>query len=1104
MDAEEIFTVAIEEHSPSQWGEYVRRVCGDDRALFARVTSLLAAHCESHPLIDGWGLFNSQTLRVLERPGDTIGPYRLLEEIGEGGFGVIYLAQQFEPMQRKVALKVLKPGLDSRPVIARFEAERQALALMEHPGIASVFDGGLTPSGRPFFVMELVRGLAITDYCDQRKLSLPRRLKLLVNVCHAVHHAHLKGVIHRDLKPSNVMITECDGKAIAKVIDFGIAKAIGQVRLTDKSLHTNFSQFIGTPAYMSPEQAALSAVDVDVRSDVYALGILLYELVTGTPPVDVSVLQDSDYDTIRRTIREVIPRRPSAQIGTLQVDALQTLSENCQSEPNMFRKQIRPELDWIVMKALEKDRARRYQSASAFADDLEAFLAHDKVAACPPSYWYLTTKLAQKHRIALITSSLVFATLLFGFAMSLWQATKAWDAHRLEQQARQEVVRQKAELRQELYASDMASAWRAWNDGEIARAKSLLNRYVQSPQEEDLRDFSWRFLNSRCSYAPKILGTHDSPILTAELSLDGHLIASSDRGGTVRIWNLITRKRERSWNYSNKEVTALAFAPDGKLLATAGQDTVIHLWSVADGTEVASLRGHTRTVTSLSWSPDGSRLASGSRDQSIRIWQVPGCIEEICLGGQADVVRCVVWLPDGARLAAAIGPSVCTWQTDHWKPNGELTSHQQGVLSLAVSRHGRYLASGGYDDEIALCDPYAHRELFRLPVVTGIWSLSFSSDERQLLAGLRYGGPSVWELGQSAPRLTAIRVGMERSGVQRAALLTPDDTLLVTATEDERQIRLADASEILGHSHVAFPEDCLTVNLPTDTAICAAPDGPIVVRAYSSGQRIATLHGHSTQVLQATVSPSGHWMASISESSEVLVWNLHSHQLHHRLVIPASDVPSGTQFVFSPDEKLLGVGTQSGAVRIWHVSDGRIWRDVLAASEGVARIAFAPDGNRIATSLSGQGGTIWDLNRGIKLASFGRTLEFWDICFSPNHNELFAAAGVDGAIVCQAPSGLVSARLSIHLSRVSRLAVSPDGLTLATLATDNVLRLWHVPTGRELYAPLNHSQDLVWVQFASPMKILVGARRHGDSRLGVFALSADSVRSALEGSRDAN
>jgi tetratricopeptide (TPR) repeat protein len=367
---------------------------------------------------------------VIEQPGDRIGRYKLLEQIGEGGYGVVYMAEQAEPIRRRVALKVVKLGMDTTQVIARFEAERQALALMDHPSIAKVLDAGATETGRPFFVMELVRGIKITDYCDQHNLPTGERLGLFMQVCQAVQHAHQKGVIHRDLKPSNVLVTELDGKPIPKVIDFGIAKATGQQTLTEKTVFTAFRQFIGTLAYMSPEQAGLSGADVDTRSDIYSLGVLLYELLTGRVPFGKKDLAQAGVDQACQVIREKEPLKPSTRLNALSVEDLTTVAKRQRTEPPRLVQLVRGDLDWIVMKCLEKDRNRRYESAHSLGADVLRHLRLEPVLARPPSRAYRLGKLVRRNRLVCFSAVAVFLALALGAVVSTWQAVRARRAER--------------------------------------------------------------------------------------------------------------------------------------------------------------------------------------------------------------------------------------------------------------------------------------------------------------------------------------------------------------------------------------------------------------------------------------------------------------------------------------------------------------------------------------------------------------------------------------------------------------------------------------------------------------------------------------------------
>ncbi|QDS90193.1 Serine/threonine-protein kinase PknB [Rosistilla ulvae] len=469
-----IFLQAIDEESIEDRAAYLQSACGGDLQLLASVEALLAAHDQPAKLLDqpiggGQGIAATMTPPIaepIEHIGLQIDAYRLMEQIGEGGFGLVFVAQQDEPVARKVALKIVKPGSGSKEVIARFEAERQAVAMMNHPNIAQVFDAGVTADHRPYFVMELVRGLPITEFCDNHQLTVRERLTLLVDVCSAVHHAHQKGVIHRDIKPSNVMVTLHDAKPVAKVIDFGVAKAIGQT-LTDKTIYTRFFSMIGTPLYMSPEQAEMSGLDIDTRSDIYSLGVLMYEMLVGATPFDRERMDSAGYDELRRIIREEDPPKPSKRLSTLN-DALSTVATTRRLQPIRLAATIRGDLDWIVMKALEKDRTRRYESAAALAADIKRYLNSEPIEARPPSRTYQFRKFARRHRAALVTVLLVGVTMLIGSAVSLWQMTAAIDQRNQKEAALREATAAKAEIEQ--FAENITRA-----NSLIASAQSHVN-----------------------------------------------------------------------------------------------------------------------------------------------------------------------------------------------------------------------------------------------------------------------------------------------------------------------------------------------------------------------------------------------------------------------------------------------------------------------------------------------------------------------------------------------------------------------------------------------------------------------------------------------------
>jgi serine/threonine protein kinase/tetratricopeptide (TPR) repeat protein len=421
---------------------YLQQACEGDLELLERIRTLLDANSKETEFLAAAST-EIISAQPSEKPGDRIGSYKLLQVIGEGGCGVVYMAEQDEPIRRRVALKIIKLGMDTKQVIARFEAERQALALMDHPNIAKVHDAGATATGRPYFVMELVRGVKITDYCDQKKLPTRQRLELFIQVCQAVQHAHQKGIIHRDLKPSNILVSVNDGVAVVKVIDFGIAKATTGERLTDKTLFTAFEQFIGTPAYMSPEQAEITNVDIDTRSDIYSLGVLLYELLTSQTPFDAKELLRVGLEEMRRTLREQEPARPSTRLSTLGAEELSTAATRRGLDAPKLVSLLQGDLDWIVMKCLEKDRTRRYETANGLAVDIQRHLGNEPVMARPPSTVYRLQKLARRNKLAVGAGALIAAALALGLGISSWSLIR-------ERQAHQEAVgqRHKAEMKE--------------------------------------------------------------------------------------------------------------------------------------------------------------------------------------------------------------------------------------------------------------------------------------------------------------------------------------------------------------------------------------------------------------------------------------------------------------------------------------------------------------------------------------------------------------------------------------------------------------------------------------------------------------------------------
>ena len=727
-----------------------------------------------------------------EKPGDRIGRYKLLQQIGEGGCGVVYMAEQEEPVRRRVALKVIKLGMDTRQVIARFEAERQALAMMDHPNIAKVLDAGATDAGRPYFVMELVRGIKITDYCDQQRLSTRQRLELFVQVCQAVQHAHQKGIIHRDLKPSNILVTEQDGKAVPKVIDFGIAKATTSAPLTDKTLFTAFDQFIGTPAYMSPEQAGLGGLDIDTRSDVYSLGVLLYELLTGSQPFDSAALRRSAIDEILRIIREQEPPRPSASLTTLTEQELTLVAQRHQSEPAKFSNLLRGDLDWIVMKTLEKDRKRRYETANGLAVDIQRHLKNEPVVARPPSALYRFQKLVRRHKLVFAAASAVLATLVVGLSFSTWSFFREQQAHRHADEQSQRARAAEKDVREQLWKSQLTQAEAGrWSHragrrfeslqllkkaAEYSPSSALRNEAIACLALTDLR-VSKRLTNDLAGSAMSAFGGSFERCAIGDehgnvsvrdvqsghelMSLPGigspviEFLFSSDNQLLAVIYGLygINKHALQVWDLASQQVIALepavtncrtlGFSSDGSKLVLAefakvvgGIPEPILLYDLKSGSQIKSF-----PTASLPWglvlSPTGLKLAISSADDTNVIVNV--IVRDVTTGQviwslpHPNEVRSVAWNAEGSLLATACADgSIYLWDMASGKLARTLSRHQSAATHINFNHHGNLLASTGWDGRLRLWNVLTGDEICNWPFEQEQYHVEFSSDDHWL------------------------------------------------------------------------------------------------------------------------------------------------------------------------------------------------------------------------------------------------------------------------------------------------------------------------------------------------------------------------------------
>jgi len=1094
VDDLDIFSAALELGTPEEREKYVDEACVDNPALRERVEALLRSSAKvSHfmeaplPRIEG-----SPTLDVpptTEQPGQTIGHYKLLEEIGEGGMGVVYMAEQQEPVHRQVALKILKPGMDTRQVIARFEAERQALALMDHPSIAHVFDAGTAESGRPYFVMEFVDGSRLTECCDQKQLATRQRLELFVQVCLAVQHAHQKGIIHRDLKPSNVLVTLYDDVPVPKIIDFGIAKAVhrqpGELAVT-----TSHGLMMGTPLYMSPEQAGTSGLDVDTRSDIYSLGVILYELLTGHTPFDDERVREAGYDEIRRMIREEEPPRPSARISTLGEAAAATVSMCRKTEPARLSRMVRGDLDWIVMKALEKDPARRYQTANDLAQDIQRHLADEPIDARPPSLFDHAAKWTHRHRplvwsaAALLVLSTIGSTvsaLLIGRERSeLAQAYKdkgeqleatqraeglakqqeglAKEQQRLAKQQqklavaqREEATRQRDAAEENLYLAHIHLAWQDWHAGQVSRIYEMLQKYLPQSGRRDFRGWEWYFLLSLC-HRERILLRDPAEVGFACMAWNAkrNWLAGGSRSGQIHVWDPTSGKQLFTLQGSLSGVYGVAWSPDGNFFA-AGSAEDVRVWDIRSRAEICRwCASPTSLNQQLSWSPDGKYLAYEDLDDCVTIRSlIDGKLLRTRLGEGVSVAS-IAWSADGKymaigsknvneRFAVRISDPMTGREIRSWEPV------EYDVLTLAWSPDGKRLATGTYGQRLQVWETGSWRELLRIPHSSGIEAVAWSPDGRYLGSCTRGAEAIVWD-SQSGKQVNALR---GHTDWIRHIAWGPDGQCLATQASDGIRVwdpKKSTENASLDHSGVEGFAWC------RDGSRLATIGGG-KVRIWNSSRRreIASWDRRADYFVWH---PDGKRLA-LMRLAEKTVEVVDAHTGRVELTFPCfgGPRPSNGPLDWSRDGTRLAFADDLLSVSIADVSTGRILTSLHGHSGPVGTVRFRPDGRLLASTAWDGTVRVWDPAAGKCLVTYqGHAPGRWisGLAWSPDGKQI-ASGGWDQRIeVWDAETGKGVASLSGHTSPVWGLDWSAAGMRLASASSDGTVKLWNTNIWEEV------------------------------------------------------